>query len=224
MSEKEKEGFEVYEDYKKSMKKQVDFNQPYNKIISDLGKINAEFLKHIQTKDAELFFNSNFNKFSEYIFHEDMGGSPFHDNSFDGILNIKNTKERTSIVRIQESNIKINWKIVNPTAYSKEVSLTIYQVMKYQRNNIYVVFIIKNNSDPHYYEKEAKRFMYFPENKISSVGYQFYLLKPQNLLKGRLVQGKKEMYYYKIGGELLENFGKLFDKDNPQLKIKYFID
>jgi hypothetical protein len=63
--------------------------------------------------------------------------------------------------------------------------------------------------------------MYFPNKKVTSEGYQFYLLKPTDLFKGEpKIQEKKELYHYKIGSDILVNFG--FIVDEPQLKLKYF--
>lgn len=182
-------------------------------------KILTSLIKLCQTAKVEIEWNKYYKEFGKGQLNDDLLNA-FTDNSFDFII-LNDGRSTNTPIRdlLGDGNMKVNWKLSIPTAKYKEVSLSPYQLEKYEREKVNVIFIIENSRDPHYYNDLSK--MYFPTGKPSVDGFQLYLLHYKDF--GRGVTGTYGNIYYKITGEVVKNIG-LVQKQNKYKPLTSFIN
>lgn len=178
----------------------------YDVKLREIQEILFYLIKQLETKVTEIDIIRNYKFLGDIIINEDIG-NPFTNNSFDALL-INTNKNKLGRFSFGDIVYKVNWKNVQPTGYTKEVSLSSFLVDKYFKEKVSIVFIIKNSSDPNYYSTKngSNNNMYYLDDKITTEGFQYYFLHYDKLKSGRI--GKFYNYYYKVEPNgLLLNLG-----------------
>jgi len=193
---------------------------PYKEKKKETQQIYYYLQKMVETTLLQHDLEINFNKvLGEIILNDDLG-NPLVNNAYDAIITENGRNKVVNVRFCGEKTLKVQFKNLLPMALTKEVSLSRYLVEKYTKENCCVIFMIKNNSDPHYYNKDVKRLLYLPKG-LTSEGFQYYLLPSKNLKEGRI--GQHGNYYYEVKPYgLMWNIGLRFK--NGQLNIQDFDD
>lgn len=211
------EQFSIYEHIKKDLVQIERLKKcSYQEKLIEVDKILSFLIKQLETKRVEIDIRLRYREvLGELILHEDIGNI-FNDNKFDSMI-LKNDNN-PKLINFGDKILKVNWKNVLPKALTEEVSLTQKSIDEYKNDKISVVFIIKNSSDPNYYRDIDN--MYFPDGKITTEGFQYYLLHYNNFDRGKV--GQYWNRYYKIENNgILINMGLRYK--NTQLTLNEFL-
>lgn len=209
--------FDIYQNIKRELANDPEVGKlPYKQKLSYCDQVLCFLIKQLETKRVEIDIRARYhNILGELILHEDIG-NPFNDNEFDAFITGKGRNKITKI-NFGDKVLKVNWKNVQPMALDQNVSLPEYLIKEYTRDEISIIFIVKNSSDPNYYTNVNN--MFFPKNRITTEGFQYYLLPWENYSLGK--KGTFNNYYFKIQSNgVMINMGLRFK--NGQLTFKDF--